>query len=379
MREGDSISAELEISPPLVSENIAVPLKIAGETDAYHLYVDRVSETPLTLSGDPSSARERIAVIRSDISADAGSVTLVFDSRQDDDGVRESIAIAIDADSLPENYDIGASHTWTVGINDKEARSLSFLHRRMEVDEGNSISTQLQLSGPPLAPGEALAVPLLIDGDPDAYGVRAIAPSGARYENGTVHFGNDDFVALQVRARQDFDNDDDTVRFAIDASRLPPGYYVGSVGTFEMFVRDNRKRNVSFVVPSATSDQIDILGGVNLSPRIGESVDVLVQSSTEEYIDTCTKWFSNYYFDEPVCSFSGGEPTPGRGVVPDDYPRGGADGDNVSVSVARINDWTIRFRFTARKTGLYSVWLDEVQYEGAIIGGISRVNIRPRQ
>ena len=67
-------------------------------------------------------------MLGSDRSADADSVTLVFDSRQDDDGVRENIAIAIDADSLPQNYDIGASHTWTIGISDNKARSLSFLH-----------------------------------------------------------------------------------------------------------------------------------------------------------------------------------------------------------------------------------------------------------
>ena len=275
VREGDRMSAELEISQPLVSEDVAVPLKILGDANIYYLYNGADPETRLVLSGDPSFASERTAIITSDRSARAGSVTLVFDSRQDEDSIRESIAI--DADSFPEGYALGANHAWTICINDDGAISLSSLHGRLEVDEGNRVSTQLQLSGPPLGQGEALAVPLLIDGDSDAYAVRTIAPSGARYENGMVHFNQDldaNSATLEFRARPDRDYDDDTVRFAIDAFSLPPGYYAGSVGAFDLFVRDNRTPGVFIFVPGETPDYF---GALNLMRNIGEVVIVRIE------------------------------------------------------------------------------------------------------
>ena len=173
-------------------------------------------------------------------------------------------------------------------------------------------------------------------------------PSGARYENGSVYFdqsGDDDFVTFLIQARQDFDNDDNTVMITIDEANLPDGFHLGENYEWELTIIDNSRRSISFVVPSGTEGHLDAEGGLNLSPRIGETFVVQLRSSIEEYIETCTKFAANTYLDDPgydsapkvsYTGFSG--IAQGKGVVLDDHARGKGDGDNVGVGTRRINN-----------------------------------------
>ena len=369
----------LDISPRL-EQDIAIPLRINGAAGAYSIR---------TIS--PSGASISEGVVYFDQSQNRESVALEFQATNDTNEDDETITLAIDEDNLPPGYGVDANNSWTINIADNDMREVGFRYGntpiwgRQQLDEAQASSNLQLYIDPAPESGQRPAISLLIDGDSDAYGIHIHVPSGARYEasswtSGTVHFDPDrdtDFVALRVRARQDFDNDNDTVRLAIDRDNLPDGYYLGENISWELTIIDNRERSISFVVPDATPDQIDSQGGVNFSPRIGESVVVMIQSSTQEYIETCVEYAEND-------RYLGGDYGYGWSprVALDDHPRGSGDGDRVSVSVTRINDWTIKYRFTVRKTGLYSVWMKDVgsvSFDNVVDGDITRVNIRPQE
>ena len=102
-------------------------------------------------------------------------------------------------------------------------------------------------------------------------------PSGASYENSTVRFGDEDFVTFEFRAHPDPDYDDEAIRTTIDADNLPDDFYLGENHDWELTIIDNRAPSAFFFVENATLDQLDHLGGLNLTPRIGDVIDVQVR------------------------------------------------------------------------------------------------------
>ena len=226
-----------------------------------------------------------------------------------------------------------------------------------------SRNLQIYISPAPEA-GQNPSIPFLIEGDSDAYSVRTHAPSGARYESGTVHFGNEDFVTLEFRSRRDADNDNDTVEFTIDEANLPDGYYLGTNSSWEATIIDNRKRSIFFHLPHA-SHTIDHLGAANLTPRVGDIISVRVRVSPPGLTITLGKCRVTCV-PGPLEVFDGR----GESVYLSDHGR-----EHVSIVSWRLSAEEMNVQVTPSKPGFYSLWIRDVP-DGTIIGDNHRVNFR---
>ena len=386
--EGDRVSMELRISPPLITEDLVIPLRISGDSDAFNLYAGSNTEPerlqPIDRSSVPSDVlTDAYAEIRTDKSVDAGGVTLTIESVPDEDAVREHIEMHIESleqvspdVALPRYTVIGEDNHWTIDILDDKARTLSFIQERVEVDERKRTAISIQLSGPPLEEGETVAIPILVNGDRDAWDVVGTTPPDAGFEDNMLRFDRDmTFVTLEIQARQDVDYDNDRVVFSVDRENLPDGYYAGSQGSSTVFMRDNRLPSVFLTAyTDSTKDSNshtirNLTGSLLFTPPRREPVTVRVNlrpPGQPVRLGAGTDYFFN------CCGFvDAGD----KGNPHVDFRVTGADvllnyKASLSKDADTPTDWEIKFgihrrgRFTIR---IYSV------PDGMVIGDTSRV------
>ena len=400
VREGERISAKLRISPPLITRDFLFPLRIEGDVSSINLYKDSET-TPLSLSYDgtddysyPDDMYGHMARVQSDRSVSADTITLTFEAKQDSNAVREHIEIYFSDDN--DHYGDGqrfelqhfAPHftilndRWSVDILDDEARSVSFIQERVEVNERERTTTSLQLSGPPLEEGQTLAVPILVHGDRDAWDIISVTPSDVRFEDYTVHFDRDNtFATFEIQARQDADYDNDTVTFSVDRKQLPEGLYVGSHGSSAIFMRDNRLPSVFLTVQQVVpvSETIvyygeypvnrDVFGNLYYTPEAYETVSMFLRIEPPEtpirlsvggqYVTDCCGDLD--YGDT-------GHPTVDLRMSSDGTPL-----ENIEVyRNDRSTRWNIKYIFK-NPPGNHSLWIHSVP-DGTVIGDSHRVN-----
>ncbi|MCY4048128.1 MAG: inverse autotransporter beta domain-containing protein [Hyphomicrobiales bacterium] len=232
--DGGSATVKLEIWPPL-EENVSIPLTITGGDGDYSL--------DATAPASASVSNNMVNFIQSE---DSGSVTLSLTAMPDDDSFDDIISLTIDEANLPADYQASRTkNIWTLHIVDGDKRVVSFADASTSVREGETVSTQIELSE---ALTENVAIPLMISGD-GAYSISASAPGSATFSNSTVHFvqsEDDDSVTLQFEAGEDLNNRDEIVTVSIDTSNLPAGYEVDeNKDTWTINITDDDTRAVS--------------------------------------------------------------------------------------------------------------------------------------
>ena len=404
---GSFVNQRLYIYPPL-TENVVIPLIITGDTDAYAMRTAAPSGAITVQPTDVSTATGDVAFALS-----AGSsefVTLELRGTPDIDSDPDTIILTIDEDNLPEGYGTGSIPSWTVNITD-DARVVSFgpdpdtavFRDSVTISEGGRASIQLRVS-PPLGAGESLAIPLrttynvvlsnypfLLAWDPGEYSISAIRPRGARYENGLVHFNQQedaDSVTLEFRSRQDPDNYSERINISIDERNLPSEFVVGTNSSWELNTTDNGRPNVSFAVSGVMENDIDRNGYVTLNRRVGEVIDVRVESrngndiynrpgptinlgtAQDSGIEGCDCRSLFVELAKPDQNDIFGVDNRGGEVVIDEN-----DGNLTGWASGRIDESTFNIRFTAQRRGTYTIKIEEVP-SGSVIGALRGVNIR---
>ena len=400
VREGDRISAKLRISPPLITRDFLFPLRIQGGVSNINLYAGSATvplETPLIGIADyknyPNDPYGHRTVLKSDRSVDPESITLTFEAKQDSNGVREHIEIffyeyfyyyyeqRFELQHFAPHFTI-LNDKWSVDILDDEARSVSFTQGRVEVNERERTTTSLQLSGPPLEEGETVAVPILIHGDRNAWDIISVTPSDVRFEDYTVHFDRDNtFATFEIQARQDTDYDNDTVTFSVDGGKLPEGVYVGSHGSSEIFMRDNRLPSVLL-----TTSHIHTFYGLNLSPHeFPVERHAFGNLSLTSRVNAMAAVFVEIVPAEFSIRLGAGDPSESPIICCGDFDYGHRSNPPVDVRRKRnggLHDvvvfgadddtvWQMNHKFTS--PGTHSIWIHSVP-DGTVIGDTSRVN-----
>ena len=393
----------LYIYPPL-TENVVIPLIITGDPDAYTMRTVSPSGAITVQPIDASTARGEVAFALS-----AGSsefVTLELQGADDEDNDPETVTLTIDESQLPPGYGVGSIPSWRIDIAD-DSRVVSFgpnpdtavFRDRVTISEGGRASVQLRVS-PPLEAGQNLAVPLrstysivlpnhpfLLEWPSGEYSISAISPRGARYENGVVHFdqrGDADSVTLEFRSRRDPDHFNERINISIDGPNLPLGFVAGDNSSWELNSTDNTRPNISFAVQDVTEEDVGHDGWLTLNKRVGDVINVRVESRNGNDINRRPGPAINLGVDTPFDN--PGIPGISR---PNQNPIYGSDSRGGEVVLAESNggitDWEVRregsgdntynIRFTARRAGSYTVRIAEVP-SGTVIGEISRINIR---
>ena len=282
IREGESDTVELLISPPLLSADISVPLLLVGDADTYRL--PNLSSFMRSTAG--GEERNATAVLASNRNADADSIRISIESFEDADRFDDPVTVAIDEDNLPEGYTLGAQPVATLTVIDNDKRVVTFVGEdgRTEENSGQAVSISLQIS-PPLDPGEIFVIPLKVTGDADTYVLTGKVTGGGRsfpLDGPMPSFvfagSSDSFPFLPPSSQTAPDsriltvtptyNDNnlvlDEISVEIDRDNLPPGFRVGDKPSWKVEIPDDQLRTVRWDYPSGTATE----GGGLLSARL---------------------------------------------------------------------------------------------------------------
>ena len=78
---------------------------------------------------------------------------------------------------MPQGYGVDANDSWMINIADNDTREVGFRYGntpiwgRQQLDEGQTLSNLQLYITPRLEAGQNPAIPLLTEGDSDAYGI----------------------------------------------------------------------------------------------------------------------------------------------------------------------------------------------------------------
>ena len=271
IREGESGTVELRVWPPLISTDVSVPLLLVGDVDAYRL-PNLPSFARSTAEGEERNAT---ATLTSNRNTNAGSIPVTIESLEDADRFDDTVTVAIDEDSLPEGYTLGAPSVAKVTIIDKDKRVVTFVGEdgRTEENSGQAVSIEVQIS-PPLDRTQEVEIPLKVAGDADAYTLMTIL--GAELDGPTPSVdlygsffssssptSNSNTLALTPPSNDD-DLVFDVVNVEIDGDRLPPGFRLGNKSSWRVEIPDDQLRKVSFSTEHSVAYEMDSDGNYSV-------------------------------------------------------------------------------------------------------------------
>ena len=254
--EGESGTVELRVWPPLISTDVSVPLLLVGDADAYRL----PNLSSFARSTVPGEERNATATLVSNRNTDTDSISVTIESLEDTDRFNDTVTVAVDEDSLPEGYTIGAQSAATLTITDNDKRVVTFVGAdgRTEENSGKAVSIELQVS-PPLDRGQEVEIPLKVAGDADAYTLMTIFGAELDGPTPSVDLYGSFFSSSSPTSNSNTlvltptPNDDDlvfdVVNVEIDGDNLPPGFTSGNKPSWRVEIPDDQKRKFSFMVP----------------------------------------------------------------------------------------------------------------------------------
>ncbi len=337
-----NVTTQLQIDPPL-QKDVTIPLTIAGNVRADQISAIAPPGASVTVSGST-------AMVSFSHSEDADSVTLQIEPKNDADEDDQNFTLTIDQNpELPERVQRGSAHVWTVKVTDDDKQFVHFSRAADTVSEaavddnaanrGRSKNVFLRFTKSIASTPGQVPIPLNVTGDPDAFSLVRLAPTGnapigagvQRFAGGgryIIHFGQgNNSVTLQFKGHQDIDFDDDEIRFEIDESALPSGFFIGEhlISTYTFTVTDDRQPYVAFhIVGDTPSSHSNEFGEIELFLNHGDRVNVEVRISPPYHLRTRGHNPNrNNYFgvhnviegEDPVVVAIGDHPEGGGGLV----------------------------------------------------------------
>ncbi|MCY4053563.1 MAG: inverse autotransporter beta domain-containing protein [Hyphomicrobiales bacterium] len=299
-----NVTTQLQIDPPL-QKDVTIPLTIAGNVRADQISAIAPPGASVTVSGST-------AMVSFSHSEDADSVTLQITPTDDADEEDQNFTLTVGQNpELPERVQRGSTPVWTVKVTDDDKQFVTFSRAADTVSEaaaddndrmrGRSKNVFLRFTKPVASSLGQVPIPLKVTGDPDAFSLVRLAPTGSgpegagvqRFAGGgryIIHFGTgNNSVTLQFKGHQDIDFDDDVIRFEIDKDALPSGFFLGEhlIPAYTFTVTDDRVPYVAFHIVGDTPDShSNEFGEIELKRSHGQRINVEVRISPPYHLRT---------------------------------------------------------------------------------------------
>ncbi|MCY4048879.1 MAG: hypothetical protein OXF24_04755, partial [Hyphomicrobiales bacterium] len=234
---GQAVSINLQILPPLDrGQTVEIPLRVAGDADAYALTVLGTG-----LDGPTPSVVFEGSLGPSSTAPSSRTLTVTPPYR-DNDLVFDVVNVGIDRDRLPPGFEIGNKGSWRVEIPDDQLRTISWDYPNTTINEGGPIASVYLRVRPHLPAGETFSFdgPLGDNGFPGASKRHAIPfefNHGGYYSFWFYTYWTDNSTVLvSWEANQDTNSVSETLSYTIQP---PTGFKNGAYPTFTVTISDD--------------------------------------------------------------------------------------------------------------------------------------------
>ena len=245
---GQSVSIDVQISPPLDrGQSVEIPLKVAGDADAYTLTVAATNGgTPSPLDGPMP------AITFEDGGPDSFTLTLT-PPFNDNDLVFDVVNVEIDRDRLPRGFTAGDKFSWRVEIPDDQKHAVSFEKDDIvgyEASAGRIGDVRIFVH-PPFPPGMSLGFEMRVPGRarwrnrtgcPGCSLVEIILEEvntggDAVQTRGWFWTGSPNYLWVYWITKHDKDRSPETITMTI--THAPHPLKIGKIPAYTLFIHDD--------------------------------------------------------------------------------------------------------------------------------------------